>query len=254
MVVDTGNGLGRGPGYWKMNVSLMDLDGSEEFRALWSEHRKGKGTHVEGVDGWFAEGIEKARALFQGIGKRRARTRRAQERDMRDQLMVLDKLVTRHPENSTYPVALHRTKENLRKIDREKMKGAQIRCREKDEALNETCSAYFFRKEKTRGEAGTVTSLREFTLDAEGKVVYGLESASSPEELIQVALDFYSKLHRRRPVLASAQDELLREVREFPPGAADMANGELGPEETAVATLNSVKVICGQTFPESFDE
>jgi hypothetical protein len=65
--------------------------------------------------------------------------------------------------------------------------------------------------------------------------VYGLESATSPEELVQVALDFYSKLHRRRPVLASAQDEMLREVREFPPGAADIANGELGPEETAVA-------------------
>ena len=114
MVVDSGNGLSRGPGYWKLNVSLMDEEGGRGMRALWREWQEGKLAHPGGVSVWMAEGLERVRKYFQSLGKQRAKERRKKERDLRNQVTIIDKMVEDDPDNESLTQALHKVKTQLR--------------------------------------------------------------------------------------------------------------------------------------------
>jgi len=151
MVLDSGNEMHKGSGWWKLNTSLMDSEGCKQFREMWEEWQVSKCTHHEGIDGWFAEGIEKARALFQKIGKERAQERRAQEKDFRTQVCILDRMATAEPDNTEYTAALAMYHARLKESMTHKARGARIRAKEHDDHMNETCSAWFFGQEKARG-------------------------------------------------------------------------------------------------------
>ena len=155
-----------------MNTDLMDMDGCSRFRRMWEGRVMTKHTHIGGVDTWFAEGLDQARELFMQIGKDRARARRKQETDHRNQIAIMDRIATKDPSNPDHRDMLNTYKQELKALMQYRNKGAHIRAKEHDDHLNETCSAWFFRQEKVRGGASEIRSLKEFDTGENGRVQY----------------------------------------------------------------------------------
>jgi len=113
----------------------------------------------------MSDGLTKAGKLFKALGVKRAREERLREKGLRDRVLLLDRLIHKEPQNALYQSSLQATKGQLRDAEAVRMRGAQLRCKEKEDCYHETCSAQFFRAERARGAATTITGLRDFGLD-----------------------------------------------------------------------------------------
>jgi len=259
MTIDSGNGLAHGPGYWKMNVTLMDEEGCSGFKLLWHRWKQCKNTHTGGVDGWCAEGLAKAAEFFQQLGKSRAAAERRREKEARQRVELLDRLLSKQDNTSwqkeAYQKGLHTAKAYLRERDLHRMEGARMRCKEKQDFLNETCSASFFRQEKARKPPSTITGLKDFTLDQQGKVQYLDREVTDRAGLQQTAVRFYSTLHRKRGTVRADQDTLLNPgATSWQPAESQRLDGlvQVGEAAKAVRSLDNGKTPGLDGLPAEF--
>ena len=65
--------------------------------------------------------------------------------------------------------------------------------------------------------------------------LYEAEEVTSSPDMLEVATDYYAKLHRRRTTDTEAQDRLLRDGQEMPQGEAGKMDGMIDTKETATA-------------------
>ena len=186
-----------GPGLWKLNVSVLE---EEEYvhlvNTFWAGWRRRK--HLfPSLAKWWEAGKSEIKGLSIAFCSSRSSVSSVRRG-------ILSKLASHLKEKvdggmlslfCVYQSVLCQ----LADLDKEIARGAQVRARARWVEEGESSSAYFFRLEKKRGADRWISALRT----ADGTIV------SSPVDLCQSFLSFYSSLFSAEPTDASVQATLL---------------------------------------------
>ena len=192
--------LPRGPGRWKMNVSLLtDGDFLAAVECLWAEWRRKRASY-RSVLRWWDDGKQKLKGLCIPFGVARSRER-AQARTLLSNLAShLQDRVDRGHASEEAPLQGVLTR--LAELDLAAAKGAQVRARCRWAEEGESSTSFFFRLERRRGAASWIPAVR----DDSGSVVADLEG------ILTAWRSFYQSLFSAEPVDLSVQDSLLSQL------------------------------------------
>lgn len=174
-----------GPGYWKLNSSLLER---EEFTTKMSfiiKHSAGK--HKDIADKrlcWEMLKLE-IRMFAIRFAKTKAKADRNIELDLHQKLEEINLRIDVTPEN--YPLANEARilKLELDGIDVRKTRGAIIRSRARWYELGEKCNKYFFNLEKRSYEKRHISKL---------KTSEGIK-AEDPKVILDAMKNFYNQLY-----------------------------------------------------------
>ena len=216
--------LGRGPGLWKLNVSvLLEAEYVSAVTSFWGHWRSKKELFPLVVDWW-----ERGKSRLKGLTISYCKERAANKRARRDVLTRLIDHLKRQVDGgvasclSPYRSALA----ELERLDCAEAEGARVRARIRWIEEGEASTAFFFRKERKQSADRWIPALR----DSDGGVHSDVEGMGA------VLTNFYSLLFSEERCDPSAREDLLSSLSSsLPPERASLCEGLLSVEECFVA-------------------
>ena len=193
----------RGPGRWKLNVSILaDADFVLSVKNFWAAWRFKKGS-FDSLLSWWDRGKERIKGLAINHCKEKVR-RQNMSRSvfvaLADHLKA--KIDQRHV--SLLPI-YQNVSSKLAGLDLSAAQGAKVRSRIKWAEEGETSSRYFLKLERKRGALDWISAMR----NDDGVVVSDLDS------ICQSWTDFYSSLFSACDIDSNVQADLLSNVSSF---------------------------------------
>lgn len=216
--------VSRGPGYWKLNVSILSdsvyRDKVSEFWSFWVSQRPAFGS----LANWWDVGKHKLKALTIKYCTFLNTLRKSKRLSLHARLKHLQsELDAGHLSVLPELKALER---EIESIDSSAARGAQIRSRARWVEEGETSSAYFCRLEKKRGNDSYVTAIRS----SSGRTCTELL------DIMEVWTSFYQSLYTAVPTDPDIQEELLSNLsRHLSPDESEACEGALSSAECLVA-------------------
>ncbi len=181
------NYVPRGPGYWKLNTSvLQEKEYQDIITKTIQEAHGGETNDNKDVDPgyWWEEIKWEVQRKSKEYCKRRAGQRKQREKELRHQLSELEKkLYTLKPEVIAQYKEL---KQEFEAIYDHKVKGAMIRSRAKWIAYGEKNNKYFYGMEKRNSASQAITQLRN-EQD---------EEIEDPRKIQEAIYSYYEGLYR----------------------------------------------------------
>lgn len=214
----------RGPGYWKLNTSILDdpeyIRLISTFWASWKDQQ----LSYHSLQSWWDMGKFKIKNLSIRFCSSRSKARNA----LRSELTARAATYKAQLDSGCVSILddYKTVTAELATLDLEVAKGAQVRSRARWCEEGETSSAYFFRMEKKRGREGWISSIRL----ADGSVVSDLPG------LLSGWSNFYHDLFTSVDTDVAMQEELLANLESvLDKGDADLCEGSLTVEEALTA-------------------
>ncbi len=174
----------RGKGNWKFNNSLL---GCQQFNTdinnFWREWQLRKPIG-EGVLEWWDEGKSQIKEIAIRVSKVRARLKNQILNVIRGEYEDALKCYDREPSTANAE-KLKQTKHNVDRIEKENIKGLQVRARVQWCEKGERSDKFFFNLEKYRGKQKTVTRIRK----EDGSLTENMD------EILETQRLFYEKLY-----------------------------------------------------------
>lgn len=214
----------RGPGRWKLNVSLLSDDIFVDLvTRFWNGWRCRK-RRFASLTEWWDAGKSKIKGLAIRFSSEKSKQRNM-ERDLLTRL--LDHLKAKIDIGGTSFLDVYLSVQSrLSKLDAAAARGAQIRSRVKWAEEGETSSSYFYRLEKKRSIENWFAAIE----DDNGNIVTSLD------DICESWVSFYSSLFEACPVDLTTQDSLLDEISHtIPSDFEPVCEGLLSPEEVLIA-------------------
>ena len=216
--------LERGPGLWKLNVSVLsEEDFVRRVTSFWDHWRTRKDLFPSLAD-WWERGKSRLKGLAISFCKERAAGKRAQ----RDSLVrLVDHLKGQVDSGVVSCLGPYRSALSaLERLDCADAEGARVRARVRWIEEGESSTAFFFRRERKQSADRWIPALRGdndaicFDVGGMGAVLSG----------------FYSSLFSAEQCDPNARDALLSSVSSsLPPDSAASCEGLLSVEECLVA-------------------
>ena len=224
LTTDVPDLLGRGPGIWKLNVSVLsDAEFVSRVSSFWTHWRTRRDSFHSLAD-WWERGKSRLKGLAVSFCKERAERKRAQ----RDVLVRLVDHLKRQVDSGVasclgpYRSALR----DLERLDCADAEGARVRARVRWIEEGESSTAYFLRRERKQSADRWIPALR----DANDVICSDLDGMST------VLSGFYSSLFSASQCDRNARETLLSFVSSsLPPDRAQSCEGLLSVEECFVA-------------------
>ena len=207
--------LPRGPGRWKMNISILK---EQEFVSLvedfWKSWRLRKPS--SSLHSWWDRGKEhiKSIAIRFCLGKQ------AERKTSRSLYTALACHLKSHIDAGriSFLDVYEKVLKKISELDSFEAEGARIRSRVRWAEEGEMSSKYFLRLEKKRGTSDWITAMRR----SDGSLATDISSICSSW------VDFYSSLFSAGSIDLSVQDDLLNSLSSrLPPAACDSCEGPL---------------------------
>ena len=178
------NKFSRGPGTWKFNNNLLkDADYVQTINTLIDDHI------IEYEECSREQCWELLKVKIKSTSIEHSKIKSQQNRNKYQQLMIeLEKEETRIKEDPGNQVTIHKIaklRRELELVDLNRARGAQVRARIKWTEEGERNTAFFFRLEKSRGNSGTITNIKQDNKHAE-----------TPTEILKVIKNFYENLYK----------------------------------------------------------
>ena len=219
-----------GPGYWKLNVSLLkDTELVEGVEALWGVL---KGSHVKNVVWWENCKLTFKRFLVR-YSRRKVFKSKEQAQVLLAQVALFEELAVEDP--PFFAGVLSTLKESLNSLAASKARGAQIRSRAFYLNTEEKPCSYFLRRESAGSKAKYIAEL----CDDSGRLFR--DSLS----LQQVCGDFYKNLLSEHPVDDNVIEDFLESVPSLESDARLVCEGPLSYEEC----LKAIRQMKGNKSP-----
>ena len=195
LVIQSKDYAKRGPGFWKINNSLLKYNKFTAELAAKIPEYKAKHNYLEDK-GLFWDMLKmEVRGFCVQYSKRQSKIRRNAEKDLQkqiDQLMNVLK-TNKSKENITQ---LYRLRAELNKIADYKTKGAIVRSRIRWHEEGERNTKYFLNLEKRRHSKTHITKLK----DKDGKEI------TDPSEILLSQREFYKNIYTSGPHDATYND------------------------------------------------
>ena len=223
-----------GPGFWKLNTSVLN---DPEYVALisdaWSSWRRSISRFPSLVKWWDA-----GKSLVKGLTIRFCCHRSSARWGLRDLLVrLIDHLKSKVDLGSSSCLGpYHSALAELAAMDFQAARGAQVRSRAKWVEEGESSSAYFLRLERKHGSDRWISALR----DGDGSIV------SSPSDLCSSLSSFYSDLFSASSVDPHVQADLLENLSSsLSGGQSSLCEGHL----TVVEVLSALRGMARRKAP-----
>ncbi|KAJ7987906.1 hypothetical protein DPEC_G00331450 [Dallia pectoralis] len=216
-----------GRGSWRMNTSVLeDQTVRRSFSRRYLEWRTLKELYDSPIE-WWEMVKDRVKGYFGGVGRRKAREKRA---SFTHHNKALQRLSLLQLEGFEVARKLSETKEHLATLYREEQKKIQYRSKLQGLEEDEKCTRYFFRK--ARSGQKPILSLYNSQVD----------SVKNSADILRAAGDFYGRLYDTKPAdgdLATAFLEGLNRVIE----GGESEDPEMSIEELtrAVHSINKQK-------------
>ena len=176
------NDLIKGPGTWKLNNSLLSKSNTAEIITnLWNTWTENKVNYNNPLE-WWDEGKKRIKEMMIKIGKKEKSKTTAEEKQLIDELKRKTEDFKGQPD---IWLEMQQIKQNLNRINNEKMESVKIRSREKIYENWEKNTSYFYTKLKTNQQKQTFTSI----LNQQGEIKYG-------NEMLEEISKFYKELYQ----------------------------------------------------------
>ena len=222
--VDVPHAVRRGPGRWKLNISLLE---DEEYVSLISrflvDWRRCQ-NRFSSPSKWWEECKVRIKSLSINYGV----TKSKKTRSLRDLLVRLaDHLKSKlDGGNSSCLGPYNSTLAELAKLDLQAAQGAQVRSRVKWVEEGESSSAFFLRLERKRGVDRQISALKA----SDGSIVADITGVSD------VVTSFYTSLFSSEVTDDVSRASLLQNVvSSLSSEEAEACDGLLSPEECSTA-------------------
>ena len=214
----------RGPGFWKLNVSVLDEPAYLELiRTFWSGWKLQKSSY-HSIQTWWDMGKFKIKNLTIKYCTKRAASKRSEYSDLSNKASNLKSQI-----DSGHLSALDEYKlvlNKLKLLDLADAKGAQVRARVKWCEEGESSSAYFCRLEKKRSSDSYISSVR----------LSDDTSVSDMPSMLLAWFDFYKSLFSSVETDPAARTELLSNLESsLQAEEAALCEGALSLEEAFLA-------------------
>ena len=184
----------RGPGFWKINNSLLKDDNFTAELAAKIPEYKAKHKYLENKGLYWDMLKMEMRGFCVQYSKRKSKIRRSKERELQKQIDHLMSMLktNRSKENIT---ELYRLRAELNKIAEYKTKGAIVRSRIRWHEEGEKNTKYFVNLEKRQHSKTHITKLK-----------YDGKEINDPDEILKSQRLFYKDLYTNRPCDATYND------------------------------------------------
>ena len=216
--------LGRGPGLWKLNVSVLSEDDYVSMITSFWLHWHSKKELFPSIVDWWERGKSRLKGLTITYCKERAASR-CVRRDVLTRL--IDHLKCQVDDGVASCLGPYRSAlAELERLDCAEAEGARVRARICWIEEGEASTAFFFRKERKQSADRWIPALR----DSDGGVHSDVEGIGT------VLSNFYSLLFSEEQCDLNAHDDLLSSLSSsLPPEHASLCEGLLSVEECFAA-------------------
>ncbi|KAJ7995658.1 hypothetical protein DPEC_G00246860 [Dallia pectoralis] len=227
-----------GRGSWRMNTSVLeDQTVRRSISRRYLEWRTLKELYDSPIE-WWEMVKDRVKGYFGGVGRRKAREKRA---SFNHHNKALQRLSLLQLEGFEVARELSETKEHLATLYREEQKKSQYRSKLQGLEEDEKCTRYFFRKARSRQKP--ILSL----YNSQG------DSVKNSADILRAVGDFYGRLYDTKPAdgdLATAFLEGLNRVIE----GGESEDPEMSIEELtrAVHSINKQKAPGPDGIPGEF--
>ena len=216
--------LPRGPGRWKLNVSLMnDVDFVSSVRNFWFAWRLRKYTFPS-LQLWWDRG----KSLLKGLAIRfscRLAEKRLSSRSILSRLHIHLKDLIDGGSISLLPV-FQNVSSSIANLDLHEAEGARVRARVRWAEEGETSTKYFFRLERKRGTDSWISAMRS----PDGNILTELN------DICTSWVTYYEELFSASPVDLFVQATLLGRLNQsLPTSLSCLCEGLLSCEEAFAA-------------------
>ena len=188
--------LKRGPGIWKMNVSVIKSKLFQDAFHDWWELWKKKKVDYNDISVWWDLGKRKIKNLCIDIAKLLKMEKDQRQQYLEKSIFVLESKVIRSELEET---KLGEAKSELKGILHEKGEGAKIRSRIQWFEEGEKSTKYFYGLEKRNAK----DKLWDKIIDNNGNVKYGTHN------ILNTQIEFYSNLYKKEGIDTKQTSEFL---------------------------------------------
>ena len=209
-----------GPGYWKLNDSILkDKQVISEIKNLW-DHKLSKATVKDHL--WWEFCKREFKKCLIKNSKRIANQTKKEIAYLEEQLSIFSAKATSpvNPNKEIDQICANQIQVELKTFLQKQMEGARIRSKAKSLDNAEKPSKYFFRLEQKRQDANLINEL----YDPQTKT-----TTKDPNRICQLASNFYAELFKYEPVQDSEIDYFLENIN-FPrlqPHLVEACEGDL---------------------------
>jgi hypothetical protein len=231
-----------GPGVWKLNVSLLQVQEVREQIASFWEHWKDRKSDFSNVAEWWDSGKLRVKSLFLKYSHKESRKRKQERATV---LNRYRRIVCKTNLSEDEVKELDLVKSQLETMDLKRTQGNKIRSGAKWLESNEQPSRFFFQKEKRRAVKKTCHALRT----SDGRRV------TEQDDISKEQVRFYKELYSKVPTDKVAQDRLLNLLdRKLTNEQRDSCEGQLTVGEclVAVKSMANGKTPCSDGLPKEF--
>ena len=238
--------IGRGPGYWKLNISVLkELEYLELVKSFWSfwQVHESNGDFSTPLE-WWDMGKFYLRELSHSYCKTKALAASKSKRNLSRSLNQLRRLMDAG--NSTVFAEFCQIQEDLRAHELQTAQAAQVRARTQWVEEGEVSSSYFFSLEPKHQQKKIMTGIA----DPSSGTVY-----HDPLEVLAIWRAYYSELFSAQPCDSVVQNELLTKLeRTLSTEESSNCEGLLSLEECGLALqgMSSSKTTGCDGFPMEF--
>ena len=220
----------RGPGRWKLNISILkDVDFRSSVSDFWTEW-KSKKQSFDSLQSWWDAGKKRLKGLAIKSCSSKSKERN-QARTLLQSLAQHLKVQIDFGRVSLLSI-YEATLSKLASLDLEAAEGARIRSRTQWAEEGEASTSYFFRLEKANGTEDWISAMKE----PDGSVVGDVPS------ICDSWVSFYSTLFSACPTNFDVQNRLLDNLSSpLPPPQAHLCEGHLTLDEVHKALLGMAK-------------
>lgn len=220
----------RGPGRWKLNVSVL---GDDHFKSsvsnFWSVWRTRKGS-FDSLQVWWDKGKDHLKSLAINFCSSKSRERN----QIRNLLLTLSQHLKAQIDNGRLSLLniYESTLSKIASLDLRTAEGARIRSRARWAEEGESSTSYFYRLEKRNGAEDWMSAMR----NPDGAIVADVPS------ICDSWVSFYSGLFCACPTDVGVQNDLLDQLLSVvPPSQAPLCEGRLTVEEVHKALLGMAR-------------
>ena len=179
------NEFQRGPGYWKLNSSLLnDADFKTEVNNLIDNHFEEYQDETPGI-AWEMFKVY-LKQLATTYAMKKASMIKQTQKSKQQQLAIAEERITKDPQDREALQEIQKLRTDIELYEMSKARGAQIRSREKWIDEGEKNTKYYLGLEKSRGAANNITKLK-----------FGQQSTDNPKTILKEIKSFYENLYKR---------------------------------------------------------
>jgi hypothetical protein len=203
LTVSIPNVIPRGPGRWKLNVSLLADDlFRTEVRSFWKSWQRKKG-RFSSLSKWWETGKKKLKRIAIHFGS----VKKLERESSRTLLGALaSHLKTRIDEGLVSCLDAYKaTLSRLASLDQNEAEAARVRSHVRWAEKGETSSSFFFRLEKKNGSNGWFSAIRT----DDGSIATDLDGITA------AWFSFYSSLFSAEDTVPSVQNAMLDMLQSF---------------------------------------